>query len=673
MRRSLSCLGFVSLVVACGGTGGTDTTATDTGAGGAQATGGTSAGGKAGASPKGGAAGSAGKATGGASTVGGSGGASATGGAAGKASAGAGGASAGASGAAGKGGSAGASGGASGAAGAAGSAGGAPCAKGTIVCSGFSSEVCDGKGGFTDMKSCPTGCVPGIGCVACVPGTGSCNGNVAQVCKLDGSGYTTQTCDADIGVTCDPKTFQCTGPCAPNQLQSSYIGCEYWPTTVANLVWDVFDFAVAVANPAGAQPANVKVTRGATVVATVTVAPGGLQIIKLPWVPEIKGGQAGPDGSVSGDIGTVMAPGGAYRLRSTTPVSVYQFNALDYKLDPSDPKYASCPGLQSFAGCFSYSNDASLLLPTNALTGNYVVFTYPSWSAANLADYAAITATADGTKVTFTSSTTLQPGGGIGALGAGQSATVTMNAGDVLQIMSVPNGGDISGSIVKADKPVQVIAGLPCVYIPDGMGACDHIEESILPVETLGSEYLMTAPQPVGGNPTYELRIHGIDAGTVVTVDPAIGGMGTVNLGAGQTASFTVTGDYHLTGNKHFYVSQYMVGQSVAGIGDPSQSNGVPVGQYRSDYTFLAPNSYDANYVNITTGKGVMITLDGAPVPAASFKAIGASPYGVATLPLSNSQSHVVKAIGGTAGIIVYGYGQFTSYMYPGGLNLEKL
>jgi len=41
-----------------------------------------------------------------------------------------------------------------------------------------------------------------------------------SVCKLDGSGYTTQMCDADIGVTCDPKTYQCTGPCD----QRSYHG-----------------------------------------------------------------------------------------------------------------------------------------------------------------------------------------------------------------------------------------------------------------------------------------------------------------------------------------------------------------------------------------------------------------------------------------------------------------
>jgi hypothetical protein len=549
-----------------------------------------------------------------------------------------------------------------------------PCTKGTIVCSGFNSQVCDGNGGYTDVKSCPTGCVAGIGCVTCVPNSGSCNGNTAQLCKPDGSGYVTQTCDADIGVTCDPKTFTCTGACAPNQLQSSYIGCEYWPTTVANVVWSVFPFAVAVANPAGAQPATIKVTRGTTMVTTATVMPGSLQIIKLPWVPEIKGQDCDENGGVSGDIATVFAKGGAYRLRSTTPVSVYQFNALDYKLDPSDPGYASCPGNASGLGCFSFTNDASLLLPTNALTGNYAVFTYPSWGGvANVGDYAAITATKDNTKVTFKSSTTLQAGGGLTGLTAGSSSTVMMNAGDVLQIMAQPNGSDISGSIVTADQPVQVIAGQPCVDIPNGKGACDHIEESILPLETLGSEYLMTAPHPASGNSSYELRIHGIEAGTVVTVDPPIGGMATINLGAGQTQGFGVSGDYHLTANKHFYVSQYMVGQDVAGIGDPAQSNGVPVGQYRSDYTFLAPNSYETNFVNITAAKGVNVTLDGTAVPAASFKPIGGSTYGVATVQLSNSQSHLVKSTGGTAGIIVYGYGQYTSYMYPGGLNLEKL
>src|SRR5689334_5125014 len=42
-----------------------------------------------------------------------------------------------------------------------------------------------------------------------------------------------------------------TGPpttCEDADAEKSYIGCDYWPTVVANNVWDIFDFAVVVAN-----------------------------------------------------------------------------------------------------------------------------------------------------------------------------------------------------------------------------------------------------------------------------------------------------------------------------------------------------------------------------------------------------------------------------------------
>lgn len=52
------------------------------------------------------------------------------------------------------------------------------------------------------------------------------------------------------------------------------------------------------------------------------------------------------------------------------PITVYQFSPIDYQLN----------------GSLAYTNDASLLLPTNAWTGNYLVATYQAWqfSSANL-------------------------------------------------------------------------------------------------------------------------------------------------------------------------------------------------------------------------------------------------------------------------------------------------
>ena len=56
------------------------------------------------------------------------------------------------------------------------------------------------------------------------------------------------------------------------------------------------------------------------------------------------------------------------------------------------------------------------------------------------------------------------------------------------------------------------------------------------------------------------------------------------------------------------------------------------------------------------------------------FIAIGKSGYGVARVQLSNAGSgdHTITS-DVPVGISVYGYGVYTSYWYPGGLDLEAL
>jgi len=96
----------------------------------------------------------------------------------------------------------------------------------------------------------------------------------------------------------------------------------------------------------------------------------------------------------------------------------------------------------------------------------------------------------------------------------------------------------------------------------------------------------------------------------------------------------------------------------------------VPIQQYRSSYLFHAPTNYEANYVNITAPTGSTVDLDGVAV--SNFVAIGSSGYSVAKVLLNNIGNHSVTGNQG-AGIEVYGYGQWTSYWYPGGLDLNDL
>src|SRR5439155_24199130 len=123
---------------------------------------------------------------------------------------------------------------------------------------------------------------------------------------------------------------------------------------------------------------------------TTNVAAGSLAKIYLPWVASLKGPDMDQCGSVTALNATVVAAGGAYHLVSTVPVTVYQFSPIEYKGQggPNGKSWATCPGTTKKCilagnqpiGCFSFTNDASLLLPSTAMTGTYRITGHQGWS-----------------------------------------------------------------------------------------------------------------------------------------------------------------------------------------------------------------------------------------------------------------------------------------------------
>ncbi len=464
----------------------------------------------------------------------------------------------------------------------------------------------------------------------------------------------------------------------------SYIGCDAWPTPVANVAWSVFDFAVVVAN-AGDKPANITVDRAGAPVTTATVEPNGLTKIYLPWVPELKGKDADYCGSVVSALpASVRVNGGAYHLKSDRPVTVYQFNALEYAPVGGPPKkdWSGCPGDLGCPGvsCLSYSNDASLLFPTNALTGTYRI---TGVASANGNSYFAITATTDGTKVKVKLSSTAKvlAGGGLEATSANGTLELSMNAGDVVEV-SAPagNDSDLSGSLVVADHPVQVIAGHPCVNVPQGITACDHLEQSVLPAETLGKHYFVEQPTgPYGGIPGHVVRIYGNVDGTNLTYPQGAPKNAPTKIDAGAVVDLgIVEQDFEIVGDQPFAVITLMLGGKAVdpdtNQGDPSMSSLVAVEQYRTKYVFLAPDDYDTSYVDAVHPMKATLMLDGAPVESTATP-IGTSGFGVNRIRLADKSSRGAHVIESPLpfGLQVLGYGKSTSYQYPAGLDLKLI
>ncbi|HEY5925348.1 MAG TPA: IgGFc-binding protein [Kofleriaceae bacterium] len=538
-----------------------------------------------------------------------------------------------------------------------------PCATGETACYGNTFQTCVG-GKFVDQQDCPEACSPGLGCTLCMVGAATCNGNTATVCNESGTGYEDVLCDPTQGLSCDPAAAGgCVGACAPKSLGTSYIGCDYYPTIMGNTTMNTFDFAVAIANTA-ASDAVVTIDGGPlTATQTVTVPPDRVVVQMLPWHTALK--LCNPASTDDCQLNPAMiqpaalAVKGAFHLRSTLPVTVYQFSPLQY----------------TKGSAFSYTNDASLLLPTNVWRSRYFAAAWQHTAGVNPTELA-VTAMKDNTKVTITAKASTNAAQGAPAFTQGVPQSVMLNQGDVIEIASFT--GDLTGSLIDADKPVQLLSGHFCANVPDGFAACDHLEESIFPVDTLGTQYMINAPA-VTTIPTGKVevvRIIATGGATTLTYDPPQAGAPTTIAQAGDFVELSMNAaSFKITADQKVLVAQYMSGQTAGGnTGDPAMALAVPVEQFRTEYLFHAPTNYESNYVDVTAPVGASVMLDGAPL---SFAPIGTTGYSLARVyPLgpgpNNDGNHSIQ--GNMAfGITVYGYGQYTSYWYPGGLDLNTI
>jgi hypothetical protein len=239
--------------------------------------------------------------------------------------------------------------------------------------------------------------------------------------------------------------------------------------------------------------------------------------------------------------------------------------------------------------------------------------------------------------------------------------------------------------VINATQPVQVIGFNPITNIPDVSNA-DHIEETILPAEVLGKEYLVAPPTSPSGavKGGHVVRFYGNFDGTTLTYEGSVGGPTT--LEAGDVVEIETDASFKVTGSQPFAVGSFMLGGASQGsgscpnfpcYGDPAFSMSVTPEQFRTDYTFLAPIDYYSNFVDILIpDSATSVLLDGVAVTATETVAAG---WKIARVELQSENfagtgdgSHKVVS-DQPVGLQVMGFGHATSYYYPGGLNLEVI
>jgi hypothetical protein len=513
--------------------------------------------------------------------------------------------------------------------------------------------------------------------------------------------------------------------CDEAALAHTYVGCDFWPTIVANPVWQEFEPAVVMAN-ANDMPVTVTIDGPAGFHQEVIIAPKGLETVMLKWVEALKGPEFLLTNTSEGRLdASSRADKGAYHLVSTLPITAWQFNPLKYELPAG-----SCDRIPAGAmGCRSATNDASLLIPSTAMTETYRVFGYSSKHEGTLWGTVpggiAITATKDATTVqvqlgpkcgveifpTTMLGTCVSPGSGVMAGMPGEVQTYTMNAGDVVQLVGAwakdpqTKNADLSGTVVKAAPgfPVQVVAFNAISQLPDGsVGNADHMEETVLPAEVIGKKYIVVPPTtPLGKSVGHVVRIYGNRDGTTLTYPEGKppGAPDVINEGevvqvpplpvgtpAAECRSVPdncmVNMPFVVEGSEAFAVASFMVGGPLQtmkpgdydSLGDPSFSMEVTPEQFRREYTFLAPADYELNFADVLVPTGASVVLDGVTITEAPTP-IG-SEWGSLRLKLDSATGGVHTLTTDHAkglGLQVMGFGAATSYYYPGGLNLQRI
>lgn len=498
-----------------------------------------------------------------------------------------------------------------------------------------------------DCKSQGLVCAPTLlACATCVPAESRCNGTDVERCAADGSGYTAyQTCDTSSGSAC--RDGSCVNLCEQAAEQRSNVGCEYWAADLDNADIDDTEnaaaqqYAVVVSNPEPDLAADVTVEQDDSAVGTpnapygvarVTVPPMSLRVIRL-GPREVDGS---PRGTFNTGTGTAVSRS-AFRVKSTVPIILVQFNPLD--------------------NVNVFSNDASLLKPVEALGGAgqlapaYVVTGWPETiavtddpdtdfdptNALDLRAFLTIVGTRSGTHVRVHTRAAIVPGNGIDATPEGGTLDVALEPFDVVNLETGGFQADFTGSIVEADQPVVVFSGSEASDAPawnklaDRQCCADHLEEQLDPIRTTGKTFVATvspnrtdAVIAAGATtlghfdaPEFFRVVATTEAGATVTTTLAPP-YDTIKLsGMGDFATITAKKDFPIRSDQPISVSSVSPSQGASGVpfslpgGDPSFIVVPPIEQFRSTYVFLTPNEYSFDFVRIVAPTGTQVLLDG--------------------------------------------------------------
>ncbi len=445
-----------------------------------------------------------------------------------------------------------------------------------------------------------------------------------------------EICDDNIDNNCNDlidTDYECLPPCDRAELEASYMGCRFYAVDLPQISLGK-KYGISLSNSDGALTAHVTISNSSGVVGSLDVPPKGV----ATW----------EDSSRAGNVSGAGIHDLAYLVESDLPVAAYQFNHLDT--------------------VNAATTDASLLFAEPSLAKLYFAMDFTSREADDA--FIAVYATQVDTQVDITPTEAV----------TGTTSAV-LQPFQVMVVMAANAGAELTGSRITADKPIGVFGGNRCTNVPLGMSYCDHVEQQIFPRQAIGTHYLVGKSHArTHCDPVDYLRVMADVDDTTVTFLPAVAAPTTLN--AGESMEVTIDQSVEITADNPVMVGQFLRSSNdseCSDEGDPAFILQVPVDQYRTEYGFLTPPTYDTDYVDIIAPPGASVFLDSNPVTLDSGS-IGGTMHTLTSLVVADG-AHRLESTE-PVGVVVYGYGgpspehsdtQNVSYGYPAGLDLDAI
>lgn len=321
---------------------------------------------------------------------------------------------------------------------------------------------------------------------------------------------------------------------------------------------------------------------------------------------------------------------------------------------------ASAPVRVQAISQVDFTSDGYLALPTEVLTGEYVVSAYPNTQVGVpeiSGSQFVVVATVPNTRVLVTPSYET----GMRMVGIPYSVVLT-NAGDCYQLRNTNDApADLSGTLIEADQPVSVFGGHVCASVHSpSLFYCDYLVEQLLPTERLGTDFHVAPLASRSGGET--VRVVAARNNTTLTV----GSSAVVLTNRGDVFQALLPTATRIRSDKPVQVAQFAASSDHDGVrnSDPFMVLTPARAHFSTNHTFAtgATNFLTHHVSVIVPGSVTSMILDGTVI-SPGFTNIASSTYKYAHLTVSPG-FHTLTA-SAPFGAIVYGWAEYESYGWP--------